>query len=281
MTVLAMMGRIILLGLERIVVKKVGQGDKPIEVTVLFFGIGALLLIPFLAGVEIDNLSFLPYVLASGCVYSITFVLYVRALSEGDVSLVTPIASLNILFLFLLSVLFLQESIGILKISGILLIFYGSSHLKPGVNLLQSFAALIREKPCLYMLISTLLLAVGRTIDKFASAEVSSLLYTFILYLVVAGILLIYLLFRRRLKNIVDIFRRKPLLSTTSGAINAFSYMLLLVALKEIEVSIAVPLTMLSSLLAIILGKYIFQEKIKHRFLAALIIIIGSWLLLF
>jgi len=56
--------------------------------------------------------------------------------------------------------------------------------------------------------------------------------------------------------------------------------MFLLVALKKIEVSIAVPLTMLSSHIVIILGKYIFKEKIRQRLIAALIIIAGSWILL-
>jgi len=280
MTTLAMIGRIVLLGLERIVVKQVGEDNNSIAVTVLFFGIGIIFLLPFVIGKNISSFSFLPYAFISSTIYSLTFVLYVKALSSGEVSLVTPIASFNILFLFLLSAVFLQEKISILKISGILLIFYGSSYLKPGSNLIQSLKSIVKEKPCLYMLLSTLLLAVGRTIDKFAAAEVSSIIYTFVIYSTITIILVIYLLCKKEVKEIPAVFRKKPALSTTSGIINVYSYMFLLIALKKIEVSVAVPLTMLSSLIAVILGKYIFKEKIRQRLIAAIIIITGSWLLL-
>src|SRR6056297_2912863 len=152
MTILAMIGRIVLLGLERIVVKKVGEDNNSIAVTVLFFGIGVIFLLPFVIGKNVDSLSFLPYALISSTIYSLTFVLYVKALSTGEVSLVTPIASFNILFLFLLSALFLHENISVLKFAGIGLIFYGSSYLKPGSNLVQSIKAILKEKPCQYML---------------------------------------------------------------------------------------------------------------------------------
>ncbi|MFW5976794.1 MAG: EamA family transporter [Bacillota bacterium] len=280
MTVIALIGRIILLGIERIIVKQFGKGNNSIEVTVLFFGIGVFFLLPFIIGPGINSFTFLPYAFISSCIYSLTFVLYVRALSEGEVSLVTPIASLNILFLFLISVIFLKESFTIYKAGGILLIFYGSSYLKPGTNLTEAFKSIIRENPCRYMLISTLLLAVGRTIDKAVSSNVSSLIYTFVIYFFITLNLTIYLFFKKRIKNIYHIFTKRPVLATTSGAINVFSYLFLLVALKEIEVSVAVPLTMLSSLIAVLLGKYIFKEKIKHRLIAVIIIIIGSWILL-
>ncbi len=281
MTILAMLGRIILLGLERIVVKKVGENNNSIAVTVLFFGIGVIILSPFMIGKTISSLDFLPYVLISSIIYSFTFVLYVKALSTGEVSLVTPIASFNILFLFVISAIFLKEEISIMKFAGIVLIFYGSSYLKPGSNLIQSLKAIIKEKPCQYMLLSTMLLAVGRTIDKYASAKISSLVYTFVLYAFITLILLIYLFFQKKSSKIVSVFKAKPLLATTSGAINAFSYMFLLIALKKIEVSIAVPLTMLSSLIAVVLGKYIFKENIRHRLIAVILIIAGSWILLF
>jgi bacterial/archaeal transporter family protein len=280
LTTLALIGRIILLGLERVIVKKMGRDNSSIEVTVLFFGIGAFCLLPFLIGVEIHTLTFLPYTLISSCIYSITFVLYVKALSTGEVSLVTPVASFNVLFLFLLSVLFLNESFNLLKITGILLIFYGSSYLKPGSTPLSSIKAVLREKPCLYMLLSTLLLAVGRIIDKAGSQNVSSILYSFIIYTLISLILYIFLLFKKRSKNLLKIFRDRPKIALLSGATNAFSYLFLLVALKGIEVSIAEPLTLLSTLLAVILGRYFFQEIIRQRLIAASIIIIGSWFLL-
>ncbi|AZR74430.1 hypothetical protein BBF96_14170 [Anoxybacter fermentans] len=280
MTTLALIGRIILLGLERIIVKKLGKDNSSIEVTILFFGIGAICLLPFLTGIEVKNLNFLLKALISSTIYSVTFVLYVKALSEGDISLVTPVASFNVLFLFLLSVIFLDERLTLIKSLGIILIFYGSSYLKPGANLFQSIKAVLKEKPCQYMLISSLLLAIGRVIDKASSKDVSALLYSFVIYSFITLILLVYIFVKKRWNNLIRLFLAKPGIAIISGGINAFSYLFLLIALKGIEVSVAEPLTLLSTLLAVILGKYIFKEKIQQRFIAAVIIMVGAWLLL-
>jgi transporter family protein len=280
MTTLALVARIILLGFERIIVKKMGRNNGSIEVTILFFGFGTLCLLPFLVGMELPGPGYLIYPLISSLIYSVTFVLYVRALSLGDVSLVTPVSSFNVLFLFILSVIFLGEHFSLVKLTGILMIFYGSSFLKPGSNPLVSLKEIFQDKSCLYMLLSTLLLAVGRIIDKAASSKVSAILYSFTIYTLITFFLLTYLLIRGNIKNLKVVFKKHPYISVLSGSINAFSYLFLLVALKEIEVSVAEPLTLLSTLLAVILGRIFFQEVIKQRLIAAVIIILGSWLIL-
>ncbi len=281
MTTLALAARIILLGFERIIVKKMGRNNGSIEVTILFFGFGSMFLFPFLIGVQFPDPHFLLYPILSSLIYSVTFVLYVRALSIGEVSLVTPVSSFNVIFLFILSLIFLGEHFSLLKLTGILFIFYGSSYLKPGSNPLASLKYIFKDKSCLYMFLSTILLAVGRIIDKAASEGISAVFYSFTIYTLITIFLLSYLLIKGSLKDLKNLFLKQPGISILSGGINAFSYLFLLIALSEIEVSIAEPMTLLSTLLAVILGKIFFKEDITQRLIAAVIIITGAWLILY
>lgn len=71
---LALLGRIIFLGWERILVKKLGEKSDSISGTFLFFGLGTIFLVPTLLFVDIAlNVSILTFVALSSIVYSIAF----------------------------------------------------------------------------------------------------------------------------------------------------------------------------------------------------------------
>ncbi len=65
---------------------------------------------------RVSDWSFLIPCYISSLVYSIGSVAYVTSLATGEVSLVTPINSLNSLFLLLLSVIFLGEGLSLAKL---------------------------------------------------------------------------------------------------------------------------------------------------------------------
>ena len=109
----ALLIRVVLLAFERVVVRLLGdeEGDiyKNIASSFLFFFIGGVCLLPFSIMHRVSDWSFLIPCYISSLVYSIGSVAYVTSLATGEVSLVTPINSLNSLFLLLLSVIFLGE----------------------------------------------------------------------------------------------------------------------------------------------------------------------------
>ncbi|NPV50791.1 MAG: DMT family transporter [Candidatus Methanofastidiosum sp.] len=277
---LALMGRIILLGWERILVKKLGQKSDSISGTFLFFGIGTIFLIPTLFFVDIVlNTSILLFVTLSSFVYSIAFMLYVKSLSEGEASLVSPLYNFNVFFLLILAVTFLEEKLTLFKILGLMFLFYGVSFLNRKSNILESFKAIFLDKSCQYMIGASLLIAIGRTIDGNAIRFASPLLYAFYLNVGISLFLLLYILTKSNISTTIKLFNEKRKVATLSGGLNAYSYLFLLIAFTGIEVSIAEPASMTAMIITVVLAGRILKENIKERLLGVAIMLIGLWML--
>mgnify|MGYP002479452338 CR=1 FL=1 len=273
----ALAGRIVMLGFERIVVKKLGTGANPKAALMLFVGLAALFLLPFAVntvyGGHIDW-AFIKYVAASSLIYALAFLLYIRALSEGEASLVAPLSNFNILFLLVLSILFLSESFSFVKGAGLLVLLYGATFLNRQRNMYLSLKALLADKPCQMMMASSFLVAIGRIIDKGGAASTSPVLYSFVaLYL---GLLMFL---RKNLKEVFVLFKDRPWISLASGFINAYAYLCLLISFKSIEVSIAEPLSMLSMVVTVMLSSIILKEDIRYRLKGVFFMFIGASLL--
>lgn len=280
MAYFALFCRIILLGAERLIVKGLGSDGDNVDGVFVFFGLGALFLLPFAIGENPGDYSFVFFALSSGLIYSLANIFYFKSLNMGEVSLVTPIGNLNIFFLFILSVIFLRERFTLYKVLGIILIFYGTSTLKKEGNFLKSMQAILKDKSCLYMLIYSFLVASGRIIDKSAGSRVSPMLYSFSVYAFVALIMFIYLAFNRRINDILLLIKKKPLYSVASGFTNAFTYLFLLIAIETIEVSVAEPLSMLSTIVSVALGALILKENVQSRLMGIILTMAGGWLIL-
>ncbi|MGB9768800.1 MAG: DMT family transporter [Dictyoglomus sp.] len=280
MAYLFLLGRIILLGYEKIVVKKVGDKSNSIATSFLFFLTATLFLLPFAFGKNVSlDFGRLRYGILSGFIYSISFVLYVKSLSLGEASLVGPLYNFNVFFLLILTTVFLREPFTLQKIVGLSLLVYGASFLSKQENLFKSLRVLFEKKETLFMLGSSFLIAIGRTIDGFVVGKVDPLFYCFFLYFVISIYQFIYILLRKELGEVLKIFKEKALLVFIAGAINAYSYLFLLIAFKSIDVSIAEPLSMLSMIITLILAKNIFKENIRERTIGVLIMILGAWIL--
>jgi len=277
---LALCGRIILLGWERILVKKLGEKSDSISGTFLFFALGTIFLLPTLFFVDVViNASILFYVTLSSFVYSIAFWLYVKSLSDGEASLVSPLYNFNVFFLLILAVIFLGEKISLFKLLGLLFLFYGVSFLNRKRNIIESFKAILLDKSCQYMIVASLLIAVGRTIDGNAIKITPPILYAFYLNVGISLFLLTYIMIKRNISTTIKLFKEKTKIATFSGGLNAYSYLFLLIAFTGIEVSIAEPASMTAMILTVILAGKILKEDIKERLLGVAIMLMGLWLL--
>lgn len=279
---IALIGRIIMLGFERIVVKKLGTGANPSAALMLFVGLAALFLFPFAIAIilkgNIDWL-FLKYVATSSLIYAFAFLLYIKSLAEGEASLVAPLSNFNILFLLFLSIIFLSETLSVSKVVGFLVLLYGATFLNKQKNIYSSVKALLIDRPCQMMMISSLLVAVGRIIDKGNSTSASPVLYSFFLYLFIAIYLGFFMFLKGTAKEVFILFKDRPWVSLISGFINAYAYLCLLVSFKSIEVSIAEPLSMLSMVVTVILSSILLGEDIRYRIKGVIFMFVGAWFL--
>lgn len=276
---LALVGRILLLGVERIVVKKMGSGSDCMSAAFLFFFIGGLFVLPFTFTEDAAWMDMVPRTLASGVFYSLAFILYVKSLSTGEASLVSPLYNFNVLFLALLAAFFLGEGLGVKKILALILLVYGASFLQRGKDVWESLVFLWKDKACICMMAASMLIAAGRVIDKSGMASFKPITYCCVLYFCISLYIFIYILARRKTGEIDILMLDKPGVTVASGAINGFSYLFLLYAMTGIEVSVAEPLSMLGILVTLALSGIIFREKIGYRLIGACIMIGGAWLL--
>lgn len=278
---LALAGRVLTLGVERIVVKRMGSRADSFCSTFLFFFVGALFLLPFVLLEPMGTWDFLPMALVSGLFYSVAFVCYVRALSLEEASLVSPLYNFNIVFLAGIAFIFLGEPLSVYKGVGLVLLVYGASRLHGNghgpASFVQSMSGLLHNKGCRFMMAASLLIAVGRVIDKSNMQTTSPLVYCFFLYVIIAGYVFVYVLLGQRVMGIVRIMQEQPWTALASGAINAYSYLFLLVAITSIDVSVAEPVSMLGMIVTLFLSKWFLHEDVSKRWFAVLVMLTGAW----
>lgn len=282
---LALAARIILLGFERIVVKRLGANVDPFAPTFLFFALGAVLLLPFVPwDLPAEQWKAMTVSFGSGIFYAAAFTCYVHSLSMGEASLVSPLYNANVLFLAVLAFLFLGEPLTLPKLGGLALLVYGASQLNPQGSFLKSVKAILTDSACRFMVLASLLIACGRVADAHvvsaARLNTDPVAYCFVLYSVIALYVLIALLVRKRTGDIVTLMTKRPVAATIAGGINGYSYLFLLVAMTRIDVSIAEPASMLSVLVTLVLARRAFGEQIGKRLVAAVIMLAGAWLLM-
>lgn len=276
----ALGGRIALLGAERIVVKQLGARSNGVAPAFLFFLIATAFLAPLLIFAPFpSDARWLLAVAANGLVYAAAFVLYVAALSAGEASFVSPFYNFNVLFLLVLAAVFLGEAFTPAKLAGIALLIAGSWMLGRGAGARAASGGASNRRAALLMVGCSLLMAIGRTVDTSQVRSVGSIVYAFAIYAANTVWLGCFVLVARRGGEAVRLVKERPWTALASGAVNAFSYLLLLVALGRMEVSVAEPASMLSLLVTLALARLVFREPVAGRVLPTLFMIAGSWIL--
>jgi bacterial/archaeal transporter family protein len=303
---LALAGRVLMLGAERVVVKRLGTQASGVAAAFLFFFIATVCLAPvvvFSGALTLlgrFDLRTVLIIAGNGLVYSGAFVLYVSALSAGEASFVSPFYNFNVAFLLVLAVAFVGETFTAAKAGGVALLVAGSWLLaRPMVRARAAAAgagvagpaagvSAANRRAALLMIGCSLLMAVGRTVDASqvrlpggaGAGAVGSVAYSFAIYAAVTVWLGIFVAAGGKTDEAVRIVRSRPWTALAAGAINAYSYLLLLVALGSMEVSVAEPASMLSLLVTLVLAGAVFRESIASRILPTLLMIAGAWALL-
>ena len=285
---LALAGRIALLGAERIVVKRLGASAGSAAPAFLFFLIATAFLAPLAAFAPFPpDARWLAPVAANGLVYAAAFVLYVAALAAGEASFVSPFYNFNVLFLLILAAAFLGEAITAAKLAGIALLVggswglarWGGARAAPAIGS-DAAAPSLNRRAAVLMIGCSLLMAVGRTVDTAYVRSVGAVAYALAIYAANTVWLGVFTAASGGIREVARLLKTRPWTALAAGAINAFSYLLLLVALRSLEVSVAEPASMLSLLVTLALAAVVYRERVARRIVPTLLMIAGSWVLL-
>ncbi len=212
-------------------------------------------------------------VIISSVLWSLVAYTGFKAHSKLEVSIKPIISKSKLLFVLLLSIIFLKETLTIEKIIGTTLIFTGIVILtyKKG----RKFHSL-REKGVQLTILSAFLTASVLIIDKYSTNYFNAGTYSFLVYFIPAIILTPFIINKKQ--ELKSILKNNYKTTITAVLLGAANYYLMLKAFKLEDASIVVPIIELSTLIAVFGGiKYLKEKKeISKKIIAATIVIIGA-----
>ncbi|MCU7892046.1 MAG: DMT family transporter [Candidatus Thiodiazotropha sp. (ex Ustalcina ferruginea)] len=267
-------------GLNDVVFKRYSSKDRSRGMIV--FGIGLVWLLLQSLTIILDDGRFLPdtvtlgYGLTAGIILALSNILLIEGLTQTDVSVGSTIYRLNTIGVVLLSVMFLQEPLGWLKMAGI-----SSGVLAVLLLMHQSHAVEMGRMVTLYVwlvVLASLLRAIYGVISKVGlnqGADTDSMLLVAALCWVIGGAL--YALLR---EGRFRLTRKKTAYALVSGLLVYLIVNFLLAAIARGEASVVIPIANLSFIAALLISVVLGMERLSVKKLTAVLCAIGSiWLL--
>jgi drug/metabolite transporter (DMT)-like permease len=303
-------GRVIGMGLERPLVKRLGQGSDPIAVVVTYVGLGEFLFALIIAAQALQNplffsgaLAWLPWALIPGLCYAVSFFSFIRAMQLGEVSLLTPLFATAFVMLYAIDVAAGYARLGWLPLSGVLLVALGVAWLRPastdeprhsllGLDWRRLNPSWLLGQPgALLMLLNALGVAVGRYFDKtLVDAHLGTaappVLYALVVNAPTVFIGLVLLARRGRTDQaagpgeLARLLRTRWAIALTLVLTGQGAYLLLLLSLNYFPPSVIEPVTQLGVFIAIALGGLWFREPVRARWLPSAMVVGGAIVLL-
>ncbi len=270
--------RVFLVGLERVLLRRMGEAAGGLESSVVFFGLASLMLLPLVLISGVHWLPLLRWALPSGLVYAVAYWLYVSALTSGEVSRLGPLSSLSGILVAVLAVWTHHETLGGAKALGVLLVVVGSIWLQaPARGEAQ------RTGGTWKMLLYAVLSAATRLLDKSGAgmaAGSGAAAYALVVFGTVTVTHLVLTVLLGRMTAVGALLRAHPVLSVAAALCNGGSFLLLLLALGAVPVSVAEPVTALSLLVSTALAGLFLREPVRGRWAPTLAVVAGTWLLI-
>jgi uncharacterized membrane protein len=201
---------------------------------------------------------------------AISFVVYLRVLKRKNASEIQPFSqSLDVLFIFLASVVFLHEPVALVSYVGILIL---AEHITKRPRLDRSLLIIMALVPIdiIYALLIKTFLGSAEPI----ALAVSIYLMAFLMLIVVS------LLQRRQIRPTSALLKPQLRIVLVASLFAATSVGLLYTALSIGNASKVYPMAGVSSVTVFLLATVFLKEKFHlHRFIGALIVVLGIYLI--
>lgn len=234
------------------------------------------------AGILFLNLSITASLLLLAAIpaflLAVSFVIYLRVLQRKNASEIQPFSqSLDVLFIFLASVIFLHESVTLINYIGILILFFGiylvlAERITKRPHLDRSLMIIIALVPIdvIYALLIKTFLGSAEPI----ALAVSIYIMAFLMLAV------IFLLLRRQIRPTSALLKPQLRIVPIASLFAATSVGLLYTALSLGNASKVYPMAGVSSITVFLLATLFLKEKFyRHRFIGALIVFLGIYLI--
>lgn len=291
-------GRVIGMGFERPLVKRLGLNANPTAVTTLYVGLGEVFFALIVLVQCFSNPSYfsgvtawLPWALIPGCLYSISFFTFIRAMRVGEVSLLTPLFASAFVAMYVYDVTAGYARLHPVPLIGVLLVSLGVAVLNPAREHVSSIwqrlnpAWLLRQPGALLMLTNAFAMATGRFFDKTLvdqNLEVAAppVLYALVVNAPTVIVGLIVLAVTRTSSCLTLLMKSRWQVALSLTLLGQGAFLLALLSLDYFPPSVIEPVTQLGVFIAVYLGGRWFGEKVRTRWLPSAMVVAGAILLL-
>lgn len=216
------------------------------------------------------------FLILSGISNTLLWICYFKALDLGNVSKVTPIDKTSIILTLILSGIFLNEKITIVKIISIILILTGT------LLTIKKSDEKVNNKWIIYAVLTAIFTSTTTILSKIGIEKINTNLTTFLRTLVVLIILTIIIIIKKKYKNIKKLNKKNYIFIILSGISTSLSWLFYFSSLSIGEASIVFPIEKLSLVVSIISSRIFLKEELsKKQILGIVIIVIGTSLLFF
>jgi len=265
--------------------KKASKDYSPLVIAWANNFLPVIIFSPFLFFIDIQiNPKFVLGFTGTWLINVAATILYMKAIREGEISVVMPMLSFTPVFLLITSPIIVGEFPNGYGVSGVLLVVTGSYilHSENRKDFWAPFKSILQQKGTRLMLLVAFLFSFSSNFDKVAiqsSSVIQHIVFANIFLFASFSVINIYK------KNHLELKRkpgtaRKNLLVISLFTASMFVFHLFAISMTLVVYVIA--LKRLSGLIAVLLGKLFFNEgNIKNRLTGAFIMSIGVFLIVF
>ncbi|MFH1249188.1 MAG: EamA family transporter [archaeon] len=264
--------------------KKILLKEKPLEMSALMSIFAFILSIPFFFMIDINSVSSVSLIVLFGkCLISAAaFYCVMVSIKELQLSSALPLLAVTPAFVAIFALVFLGEYLKIKDVIGMILIIAGTYVLELNTkNLISPIKIFMKSKGYLYVLLALVLFTISSVLDKFILKAYNLPVNAFIAFqqlFLTLIFLLIILIKRESLKETFSGSWKLILLLASFTIIYRYAQ---IAAVKNAPVALVLSIKRLSVFFAAIIGGAIFKEEnLIRKGVAALLIVLGTILLL-
>ena len=221
------------------------------------------------------NFKTITFLILSGVSTTLLWLNYFKALDLGNVNEVTPVDKTSIVLTLILSCIFLNEKITVIKIISSILIISGAFLM---VNKEEHSN---NKRWIKYAILTAIFTSVSAIISKIGLRDIEPNLGNLYRTIFVFIFMWLIVLLKKKQKHIKSINKKSWLYLILSGITTSLSWIYYFNALKEGEASIVFPVEKLSVVVSIGLSYILLKERMTKRSIIGLILIVaGTYILI-
>lgn len=221
------------------------------------------------------NFKTITFLILSGVSTTLLWLNYFKALDLGNVNEVTPVDKTSIVLTLILSCIFLNEKITVIKIISSILIISGAFLM---VNKEEHSN---NKRWIKYAILTAIFTSVSAIISKIGLRDIEPNLGNLYRTIFVFIFMWLIVLLKKKQKYIKSINKKSWLYLILSGITTSLSWIYYFNALKEGEASIVFPIEKLSVVVSIGLSYILLKERMTKKSIIGLILIVaGTYILI-